>query len=607
VCPLASAFRHHTDIQKMTRLRFVPDWANGYTRATLGDDLMAAAVVTVMLIPQAMAYAMLAGLPPQAGLYGAILPLILYAAFGTSRSLAVGPVAVVALMTATAAGNVAPAGSAEFHLAALAIAALSGAMLVGMGLLRLGFLANFLSHPVISGFITAAGILIAGSQLRHLLGIDAGGNTLPELAVSVVRALPGVNLWTLSLSVAVLVFLFWSRKGLALALERIGLPAGAARLAGRTALLVAVAASTLAVWGLGLDARGVGTVGAIPAGLPPLSVPDLDVGLLQLLLFPAVMVAIVGYVESISIAQTLAARRRQRIDPDRELMALGMANLGAAASNAMPVTGGLSRSIVNFDAGARTPAAGIFTALAIAVALLVLTPLLYHLPRATLAAIIIVAVAGLLDFRALPRTWGYSRSDGAAMAATMGVTLMVGVEEGLAAGVALSLALHLWRTSRPHVAVLGQVPGTEHFRNVRRHDVAAAPEVLSIRVDESLYFPNARFLEDYINARVAERPELRHVVLVCTAVNVIDASALESLEAINGRLRDAGIKLHMSEVKGPVMDALSRSHFLHEISGKVFLTQYEAMLDLAPEITRATIARPRRETDLARLRTAAGA
>ena len=591
----------------MRRLRFLPDWANGYSRASLGDDLMAATVVTVMLIPQAMAYAMLAGLPPQAGLYGSILPLLLYAALGTSRSLAVGPVAVVALMTAAAAGAVAAEGSAEFHLAALAIAALSGAMLLAMGILRLGFLANFLSHPVISGFITAAGILIAGSQLRHLLGIDAGGKTLPELAVSVAGALSGVNPWTVALSAAVLGFLFWSRKGLATLLQRAGVPAAAATLAGRSALLVAVAASTLAVWGLGLGAQGVATVGAIPAGLPPLSVPAFDLDLLQLLLFPAAMIAIVGYVESISIAQTLAARRRQRIDPDRELVALGMANLGAAASSAMPVTGGLSRSIVNFDAGARTPAAGIFTALAIALALLVLTPLLYHLPRATLAAIIIVAVAGLLDFRALPRTWCYSRSDGAAMAATMAVTLLVGVEQGLAAGVALSLALHLWRTSRPHVAILGQVPGTEHFRNLRRHDVTTVPEVLSVRVDESLYFPNARFLEDFINARVAERPELRHVVLDCTAVNAIDASALESLEAINGRLRDAGITLHLSEVKGPVMDALSRSHFPQALSGKLFLTQYEAMLALAPEITRATLERPRRETDLARLgKTAAG-
>ncbi len=578
--------------------RLIPDWVRSYSPSMLPDDLMAAAVVTIMLIPQAMAYAMLAGLPPQAGLYGAILPLVLYAAFGTSRTLAVGPVAVVALMTASAAGTVAAAGSEAFHLAALAIAALSGLMLLGMGLLRLGWLANFLSHPVISGFITAAGILIAGSQVRHLLGIEAGGKTLPDLIPSIISGLPGINPWTVTLSVLVLAFLFWARSGMAPLMRRLGMGARPAGLVAKSALLVAVVGAILATWALGLEARGVAIVGAIPAGLPPLSLPAFDAALWQLLLVPAAMIAIVGYVESVSIAQTLAARRRERIDPDRELIALGAANLGAAVSNAMPVTGGLSRSIVNFDAGARSPAAGLITAAAIAVALLVLTPALYYLPNAALAAIIVVAVAGLLDFRALPRTWAYARPDGAAMGVTIAVTLLFGVEQGLLAGVLLSLLLHLWRTSRPHVAVLGQVPGTEHFRNIDRHAVATVPGVLSIRVDESLYFPNARYLEDRIAAEVTARPDVHDVVLVCTAVNHIDASALESLEAINARLRHGGISLHLSEVKGPVMDRLSRSHLPQDLSGRIFLTQYEAMEALAPEPTHATLAEPRRETDL---------
>jgi SulP family sulfate permease len=374
------------------------------------------------------------------------------------------------------------------------------------------------------------------------------------------------------------------------------MPAGGAGLAAKGALFAAVGASTLAVWGLGLGEMGVRTVGDIPRGLPGLSLPAFDLDLLTLLLMPAAMIAIVGYVESISIAQTLAAKRRQSIDPDRELVALGAANLGAAVTSAMPVTGGLSRSIVNFDAGARTPAAGAFTAVGIALTAVFLTPLFFHLPRATLAAIIIVAVASLLDFRALPRVWAYSRADGAAMGATIAVTLTVGVEQGLLAGVVLSLLLHLWRTSRPHVAVVGQVPGTEHFRNVKRHEVVTAPEVVSIRIDESLYFPNARFLEDTVNDAAAECPGLRHVVLMFTAVNEVDASALESLEAINARLKEAGIALHLSEVKGPVMDRLRRSHFLDDLTGRVFLTQYDAMAALAPEVTRATLAAGRRET-----------
>jgi len=581
--------------------RFLPFllWSRGYDRSALVQDLIAAAVVTIMLVPQGMAYAMLAGLPPQAGLYAAMLPLLLYAAFGTSPALAVGPVAVVALMTAAAAGMVAEVGTPGYELAALWLALLSGAMLLLMGVFRLGFIASFLSHPVISGFITAAGILIAASQLRHVLGTDVRGRTLPEILPSFFRALDGISVPTLLLSLAVLVFLFWARSGLARLLQRLGLRAPVAKLLGRTGLLLAVVGSTLLVWALGLEARGVATLGAIPRGLPEFALPAFDLTLIQLLAAPALLIAIVGYVESISIAQTLATKTRTAIDPDRELVALGLANLGAGVSNAMPVTGGLSRTIVNHDAGARTPAAGAMTAVMIALAVLALTPLLELLPRATLAAIIIVAVVSLLDFRALPRTFAYSRADGAAMAATMAVTLLVGVEQGLLAGVALSLGLYLYRTSRPHIAVVGQVPGTEHFRNVARHHVTTDPAVLAIRVDESLYFPNARALENHVVQALAETPTLRDVVLQASAINYIDASALESLETINDRLRTAGVRFHLSEVKGPVMDQLRRSHLLEALSGQVFLTQFDAMAALSPEATRACLARPRCDTQRA--------
>jgi len=578
--------------------RYLPilTWLPGYSRDDLTNDAIAAAVVTIMLIPQGMAYAMLAGLPPQAGLYGAILPLLLYAIFGTSRPLAVGPVAVVALMTAASAGAVATAGSAEFHYAALWLALLSGALMLLMGIFRLGFVANFLSHPVISGFITAAGILIAASQLRHILGAPIKGKTLPEVIPSIAENLGKVNAPTIVLSALLLAFLFWSRKGAAPLLQRYGIAPDMAKLLAKTALLVAVVISTLLTWILGLNGWGVAILGDIPRGLPEFGLPPVDIGLIQLLLVPAIMIAIVGYVESISIAQTLAAKKRQSVNPDNELIALGLANLGAGISNAMPVTGGLSRTIVNYDAGVSTPAAGAMTALSIGAAIMVLTPLMYYLPSATLAAIIIVAVLTLLDFRALPRTWAYSRADGAAMAATMLVTLTMGVEQGLLAGVGLSLGLFLFRTSRPHMAVVGQVAGTEHFRNVARHKVVTDPAVFAIRVDESLYFPNARALEDRIVQALSEQPGLRHVVLQCTAVNYIDASALESLEAINTRLKDGGVTFHLSEVKGPVMDQLARGHFLHDLTGEVFLTQFDAMDKLSPELTRACRSEDRCDT-----------
>ncbi len=580
--------------------KFLPflNWTKSYQRHDLTNDLIAAIVVAIMLVPQGMAYAMLAGLPPQAGLYGAMLPLVLYAMFGSSPSLAVGPVAVVALMTAAAAGTVADIGAPGFHLAALWIALLSGMMMLVLGLFRLGFLANFLSHPVISGFITAAGLLIAASQLRHLLGTDIRGKTLPEVIPSFVAGLGTISWLTLGLSALILVFLLWSRAGLAKLLMRLGLGAPIAKLLGKTGLLIAVVGSTLLVWGTGLDQHGVSIVGDIPRGLPPFALPEFNLSLIQLLAAPALMIAIVGYVESVSIAQTLAAKKRQFIDPDRELVALGLANLGAGVTSAMPVTGGLSRSIVNYDAGAATPAAGAMTAVLIALAVLALTPLMYYLPNATLAAIIIVAVVSLLDFGALPRTWAYSRADGAAMAATMAVTLLIGVEQGLLAGVGLSLVLYLYRTSRPHMAVVGQVPGTEHFRNIDRHAVVTTPEVFSIRVDESLYFPNARALEDRIVQALSDTPALRHVVLQCSAVNYIDASALESLEAINERLEAAEVQFHLSEVKGPVMDQLERGHLLHDLTGSVFLTQFDAMNKLAPETTQACVASARSDTHI---------
>lgn len=565
--------------------RYFPilDWARTYNGITLTSDVVAALIVTIMLIPQSIAYAMLAGLPPEVGLYASIAPIIAYAVFGTSKVLAVGPVAVISLMTLTAAGKVGPAGSAEFIAAALILAFLSGAILIAMGVLRLGFLANLLSHPVVSGFITASGIIIATSQLKSILGIEAHGDALPELVQTLAQNIADTNLPTLIIGVLSTAFLFWVRKGLKPLLVGLGLAPRPADLIAKAGPIAAVAVSTLAVIFFDLEAKGVKVVGTIPQSLPPLTMPLFDLGLWQSLAVPALLLSVIGFVESVSVAQTLAAKKRQRIVPDQELIGLGAANIAASFSGGYPVTGGFARSVVNFDAGAETPAAGVFTAIGILIAALFLTPLLYSLPLATLAATIIVAVLSLVDFKT-PRTiFAYSKSDFAAMMATILVTLTMGVEPGVIAGVSLSLALFLWRASRPHAAIVGRVPGTEHFRNVLRHAVITDPHILTIRIDESLTYLNARWLEEFISEQVALHPSLRHLILMCSAVNAIDASALESVEAINHRLKDGAIELHLSEVKGPVMDALKRSHFLHELTGKVWLSQHEAFKGLLGE------------------------
>ena len=560
----------------------IMQWGKSYDRDTLTSDLVAAVIVTIMLIPQSLAYALLAGLPPEMGLYASILPLVAYAVFGTSRALAVGPVAVVSLMTAAAVGNLALQGTAEYAAAAITLAFISGLMLTLMGVFRLGFIANFLSHPVIAGFITASGVLIATSQLKHLLGVDAHGHNLPTLLGSLLAHLPETNLITLVIGIVATGFLFWVRKGLKPLLLDVGLKPRLADILAKAGPVGAVAVTTLVTWGFGLQDHGVRIVGEVPMGLPPLTLPSFSGEIWSSLFVSALLISIIGFVESVSVAQTLAAKKRQRIIPDQELVGLGTANIASAFSGGYPVTGGFARSVVNFDAGAETPAAGAFTAVGIALAALLLTPLLFFLPKATLAATIIVAVLSLVDFSILKRTWQYSRVDFSAVAATILLTLGFGVEVGVSAGVLISIGLFLYKTSRPHVAEVGLVPGTQHFRNILRHDVQTDPSLVTLRIDESLYFANARYLEDYLYDRVVGDNDIRNVVLMCSAVNEIDMSALESLEEANHRLRDIGITLHLSEVKGPVMDRLQRSHFLDDLTGRVFLSQYDAMVALTP-------------------------
>jgi len=562
------------------------DWGRKYDRETFTNDALAALIVTIMLIPQSLAYAMLAGLPPEVGLYASVAPLLMYAVLGSSRVLAVGPVAVVSLMTAATVSEHAAAGTHAYWQIAITLAFLSGSMLFLMGLLRLGFLANFLSHPVISGFISASGLLIALSQMKTIMGVKADGHNFLELSFSLFSQISHTHFLTLLVGLTTTAFLFWLRKGLKPLLIKFGLSTKAADVIAKTGPVAAIAITTLLAWGADWQSQGMKLVGTVPQGFPPLTAPLMDFALWQELLMPALLISVVGFVESVSVGQTLAAKRRQRIEPDQELVALGASNLSAAFTGGFPVTGGFARSVVNFDAGAVTPAAGVLTAIGITLASLFLTPALYYLPQVTLAATIVVAVLSLVDFEILKSTWRFSKLDFLAVATTLVATLLIGVESGLVIGVGVSLALFLFRASRPHIATVGLVPGTEHFRNVLRHEVLISPKLVCLRVDASMFFANARGIEDRINAEVSARPQLEHVLLQCSAVNDIDASAFESLEAISNRLKDSGIYLHFSEIKGPVMDKLNRTHFFQHLHGQVFLTNYQAILALTPEVVR---------------------
>ncbi|MEH6909368.1 MAG: sulfate permease [Oceanicoccus sp.] len=556
-------------------------WSKHYSRDALASDSVAAIIVTIMLIPQSLAYALLAGLPPEVGLYATILPLITYAVFGTSRTLSVGPVAIASLMTAAALSQVAEQGSADYLAAAIILAMLSGLFLLLLGIMKLGFLANFLSHPVISGFITASAILIALSQMKHLLGVDAQGDNAISLLQSLYSSYGQVNMQTVVVGVSVLVFLYWAKVSGSHFLNRIGLGERTAQLATKAAPVIGVLATIGIVFGLSLDQQGVAIVGQIPSGLPSLRIPEFTTPMFEQLLAPAIFISIIGYVESVSVGKTLAAKRREKIDSNQELIGLGAANVAAAISGGFPVTGGFSRSVVNFDAGAVTQAASIYTAIGIAIASLVLTPILYFLPKATLAATIIIAIGALIDFSVLKHTWNYSKGDFLAVISTIIMTLLLGVESGVICGIIISLGLHLYRTSTPHIAEVGLVEGTEYFKNVKRFHVITDPHILSLRVDESLFFANASYLEDEIYSYLFNDDHIGHVILICSAVNEIDFSALETLKNINERLTDQGVNLHLSEVKGPVLDALNRVDFIDHLSGKVYISQFEAFTNIS--------------------------
>ena len=555
-------------------------WGRDYDKAKLIDDSMAAVIVAIMLVPQALALALVAGLPPQVGLYASIFGLSIYALFGTSNTLSVGPVAVLSLMTAAALGKLGISDPSQLVAAALTLAFLSGVFLLLLGLMRLGFMANFLSHPVISAFITASAIIIGLSQVQHLLGTTSSGQNIIELLASLRGSMGEINWITLGLGLTSIAIIVWCRTGLASLLTKMGLGGRLVTSISRSGPVIVALLTGLLCYGFRLDQQGVQLLGVVPAGLPGLTVPDFSLDLIRDLFWSAVLLSIIGFVESVSVAQTLAAKRREQIELDQELISLGAANIAVSFSGGFPVCGGFSRSVVNFDAGAATPAAGLMTAVLIASVALLFTPVLYWLPKVALASIILVAVYPLLDFSALGKSWKYSKADFIAVSITLFLTLLVGVEIGIASGVLASILMHLYKTSQPHVAVIGRVAGTEHFRNVERHDVETFDNILSIRIDESLYFANTRFLEELIFSLMAKKPQLEHVILMCTAVNAVDMSALQTLEKINQTLSEIDIKLHLSEVKGPIMDKLVKTTLLANLSGSNYLSHNLAVEDL---------------------------
>ncbi|WP_217528762.1 SulP family inorganic anion transporter [Vibrio metschnikovii] len=544
-------------------------WLPEYTRQAASKDGVAALIVTLMLVPQSLAYAIVAGLPPVYGLYASILPLVAYTLLGTSKTLAVGPVAVISLMTAEAIAPLHDVGTHAYVTAAATLAFLSGLMLLIMAVFRLGFLTTFLSHSVLSGFMTASGVVIVLGQLPKLLGLSVADGSLSERFAD-------VHYPTLWLGVGSLVLLALGRRYLSSFLQTLGCPMSWASHITKLLPVIVMVVSILLVYSFPNSTQGVSVVGAIPSGLPSLVMPVFEINLMVQLLPAALLISVVGFVESASVGQTLAAKRRQRIEPNQELIALGGANIASAIQGGFPVTGGLSRSVVNYDAGAETPLAGMLIAIGIGITVLYFTPLFSYLPHAVLAAIIIVAVSALIDIKAIFTTWRAAKSDGVVMLSTIFGVLFINIEWGIIIGVLLSLVIFLWRTSQPHIAVVGLIEGSEHFRNVQRFQVKQSKTVLTLRIDESLYFANARYLEDKIPEYLASYPEPQHLVLMLSGVNRIDSSALESLHLIAERVAQSGITMHLSEVKGPVMDEIQRSTFLEHFTGQIFISQFQA-------------------------------
>lgn len=569
---------------KSKLLHRLPAWAwlSHYTPVKFKSDVLAALIVVAMLVPQGMAYAMLAGLPPIMGLYASILPMIIYALLGGSSTLSIGPVAIISMMTFATLNPLFEVGSPVYIEAATLLALMVGIISLLLGLFRFGFLIQLISHPVIQSFIIASALLIAFGQLKFLVDLPLKANNLPEFVSSLLQYFPLLHVPSLIfglLSMGLLIYLPKLLKSQAVQ-SRIG----STDFLVRAVPLILVCLGIVAIVFLDLKLQGIKTVGAIPSGFPPLSFPHWNLELVMTLLPGASMIAMISFVESLSIAQATALQQRSHLNSNQELIALGLANISAGVNSAFPVTGSLSRTVVNADAGAKSPMAGVLSSILIIFVSLFFTGFFEDLPLTILAATIIVSIWKLVNFQPFFDAWRYSKADGLAMWITFLGVVLIDISTGLIIGIVSTFVLMLWRISRPHIAVVGLVEGTQHFRNIQRHQVSTSDRVLSLRIDENLTFLNANSFKGYLINEISLNDQLQHVIINCSSISAIDLSALEMLEDLNAELAKLDIRLHFAEVKGPVMDKLQASKLMTHLSGRIYLTHFQAIQDLAPEI-----------------------
>ncbi|MGZ5050413.1 MAG: SulP family inorganic anion transporter [Methylobacter sp.] len=561
---------------RLTQLFPIISWLKTYTRQEFNGDLFAGVITAILLVPQGIAYAILAGLPPQLGLYASILPPVVYALFGTSRTLSVGPVSIAAIMIASALN--APEISALGHpvQSALILSAECGITLLLMSALRMGGLVNFISHPVLTGFTSGASLLIIGSQLPQLLGLKTPSCGIDTVCYS--QYLSGTVPAALAIGLGAIGLLLFFGKPLVSILKKIGMEAYLITAVSKCGPLLTIIAATVAVDYLDLP---VAVVGDVPSGLPKLTFDFLVLEKWSVLLPYSAFIALIAYVESVAIAKVTANFRGEKISPNQELIGLGVANLGAAITGGMPVAGGFSRTMVNFAAGARTQMAMLIAAAILALAVIFFSPWFENIPKAALAGIILVAIVPLVKLKNIVHTWNYDRGDGIAELATLLGVLVYGIEEGITLGIVLTVVSHLRKTSQPHIAVVGRIPGTSHYRNIKRHNVETWPHLLLVRIDESITFANINYIEEFINAELRRQPELKHIVLIFTSISDIDTTALEILENLNHSLQTADITLHISEAKGPVLDKLEKTDFIKQLHpGKAFFHTEDAVREL---------------------------
>ena len=577
----------------------LPGWIKNYRRELFTADLIAGLIVTVLVVPQSLAYAMLAGLPPQVGLYVSIFPVMAYAVFGSSMTQAVGPVAITAIMTFSLLSPLATPGSPPYIALAASLSLISGILILASGVLRLGFLSQLLSRPVVSGFISGSAVMIILSQIKFLLGVDISGSNSWQTLYFLYEKVPQANLTTMLISGTALIVLLASRQWFGKALVRLGVTPQRAAVPVRLMPLIVLAVATLAVIVLDLDRKnGVAVVGNVQEGLASFSFFVPTVEGLKTLMLPAVILALIGMVQNITMAQALAVKRRERVDANSELIGLGASNIVAAFYGGMPVGGGLSRSAINVAAGAQSPLASIISALTMLGFVAAGTHWFARLPLAVLAASIVSAAIGMIDCKSFRQAWSYDRVDALALLGTAIGVLVLGLQGGIALGIGFSLAALLYRASTPHIAVIGRIAGTEHFRNIERHGVETLPRVLFLRIDENLFFGNLNAVEARLSAELERAPDTRDVVLVMSAVNRVDTTAMEVLTDINRDLAARNIRLHLAEVKGPVQDRLVKSPLWQALSGEVYLSVNSAFECLAALETRSPDTLPRPARDL---------